>query len=279
MNSLNLIIKIDEISIAIYSAIDKAAGELNIPYVVVGASARDLVLHYGFGARIIKATEDIDFGFQTPNWKTYQALRSKLIDAGFEETKIQHRLIFSGKKVDLVPFGAVQDKNAHIAWPPKGEIIMNVLGFQEALENSVNVIIQDNPNVQIPVVMPPGLSLLKTICWTDRKSDLRNKDAKDLLYLFKSYEVIPQIRESIYDYPEIMEEFGWDITLGSAFKLGVDAAAIASEQTKGYLRRIENNQIDKRPIELLIQDMCEDTDEEYEIYKNLLNAYFRGINN
>jgi len=278
MNTLNLSGKIDNTSIALYSAIDKAARELKIPYVVVGASARDLVLHYGYGVRIIKATKDIDFGFQTPDWKTFDDLRSKLIDTGFEQTKIQHRLIYAGKKVDLVPFGPIQRKGASISWPPKGEIIMNVMGFQEALENTVNVIIQDSPQVQIPVVMPPGLSLLKIICWTDRDADLRNRDAKDLLYLMKSYETIPEIRKSIFDYPDIMEEFGWNIELGSAFKLGVDAGEIASEQTRNCLKRIENDEIEKRPIDLMVEDMCEDIAEEFEINRRLLNAYFYGFN-
>ena len=52
MNTLDLSGKIDAKSIAVYSAIDKAVKELAISYVVVGASARDLVLHYGYGATI-----------------------------------------------------------------------------------------------------------------------------------------------------------------------------------------------------------------------------------
>ena len=181
-------------------------------------------------------------------------------------------------KIDLVPFGSVQDEEAKIAWPPKGDVVMNVLGFQEAVENVVNIIIQDEPKIEIPVVTPPGLSLLKIICWTDRDADLKNKDAKDLLYLFKSYEEIPEIRDSIYDYPELEEKFGWDITLGSAFKLGIDAAEISSEQTMEYLKQIEDDRIDKRPSDLLIEDMCENIENEFQRNQKLLSAYFLGIN-
>jgi len=278
MNTLDLSGKIDAKSIAIYSAIDQVARELDISYVVVGASARDLVLHYGYEATIKRATADIDFGIQVSDWETFEALRNKLIESGFEETKTPHRLIYDGMKIDLVPFGSVQDEEAKIAWPPKGDVVMNVLGFQEAVENVVNIIIQDEPKIEIPVVIPPGLSLLKIICWTDRDADLKNKDAKDLLYLFKSYEEIPEIRDSIYDYPELEEKFGWDITLGSAFKLGIDAAEISSEQTMEYLKQIEDDRIDKRPSDLLIEDMCENIENEFERNQKLLSAYFLGIN-
>ena len=67
--------------------------ELVISYVVVGASARDLVLHYGYGARVKRATADIDFGIQVPDWDTFESIRHKLIESGFEETKSQHRLV------------------------------------------------------------------------------------------------------------------------------------------------------------------------------------------
>jgi predicted nucleotidyltransferase len=278
MNTLDLSGKIDAKSIAIYTAIDNVARELNIQYVVVGASARDLVLHYGYGAKIKRATADIDFGIQVPDWQTFEVLSSKLIGAGFEESKIQHRLIYDDMKIDLVPFGAIQNDEAKISWPPKGDVEMNVLGFQEAVENSVNVIIQDDPKIEIPVVMPAGLSLLKIICWTDRDADLKNKDAKDLLYLLKSYEGIPEVMNSLHDYPELEEQFEWDMTLGSAFKLGIDSASISSEQTKGYIKRIENDEIDKRTSDMLIEDMCENIEEEFESNKQLLSAYFLGFN-
>ena len=43
--------KIDPQTAAVYGAVGKAAQQLGMPYVVVGASARDLVMHYGYGAK------------------------------------------------------------------------------------------------------------------------------------------------------------------------------------------------------------------------------------
>ena len=90
MNTLDLSGKIDPKSVAIYGAIDKAARELVIPYVVVGASARDLILHYGYGARVTRATADIDFAIQVPDWETFEALRLKLSEYGFNKTTTPH---------------------------------------------------------------------------------------------------------------------------------------------------------------------------------------------
>lgn len=53
---LNIAGKIDPQTVAAIKAVSSAINELDIPYVVVGATARDLVLHYGHGARIKKDT-------------------------------------------------------------------------------------------------------------------------------------------------------------------------------------------------------------------------------
>lgn len=62
--SLNLSKKIDPAIIKIFDLINQVANDLNVSYVIVGATARDLVLHYGFNTAIRRATIDIDFGIQ-----------------------------------------------------------------------------------------------------------------------------------------------------------------------------------------------------------------------
>ncbi|MDZ7737324.1 MAG: hypothetical protein U5P41_15510 [Gammaproteobacteria bacterium] len=68
--------RIDERSLIVYEAIDNVAKVLGIPYMVVGASARDLVLHYGFNARIKRATADIDVGIQVNNWEEFLVFKT-----------------------------------------------------------------------------------------------------------------------------------------------------------------------------------------------------------
>ncbi len=276
---LNISGKIDQKSIALYTAVNNAAARLNIPYVVVGASARDLVLHYGYGANIRRATADFDFGIQVANWNSFNSIRKALIITGFTETETRHRLISPQKMIiDIIPFGQVEDENANINWPPDGEVVMNVLGFQEALDNAVQVRIQATPVIDIPVATPPGLSLLKIIAWTERDADKRKRDAKDICYLLKSYEEIPEIAKGIFDYPDIMEKCDWDITIGSAFLLGRHARNIAMTPTIESITKSSRNKIKNLSIDILIEDMCENIGEEFERNNALLSAYIDGFN-
>lgn len=182
--SLNISGKIDPQTVAVYHDVSVAAKQLEIPIVVVGASARDLVLHYGHGAHIQRATTDVDFGIQVADWHAFAALKAMLISKGFQATHAQHRLISPhGLQVDLVPFGQLEDADARIQWPPDGDRIMSVLGFEEACANAEIVCIQNDPVVNIPVASPKGMVLLKLTAWMDRPRDLRSKDAKDFAYL------------------------------------------------------------------------------------------------
>lgn len=85
--SLNISGKIDPGSVEICAAVSEVCSNLAIPYVLVGASARDMVLHHGHGARIQRATSDLDFGIQVPDWAGFKLLKAQLIEAGFRETK------------------------------------------------------------------------------------------------------------------------------------------------------------------------------------------------
>ena len=119
---------------------------------VGGATARDIVLHYGHGARIQRATRDVDFAIEVPDWIAFEALKDALCAQGFRTAKAQHRLIGPADAVvDLVPFGNIEDEKASIAWPPTGEVAMNVLGFQEACDAAEWVRIQNEPELDIPV--------------------------------------------------------------------------------------------------------------------------------
>lgn len=197
--SLNITGKIDSEMVAILGAVNTLAAELAMNYVVVGATARDMVLHHGYGAKIQRVTVDVDFAIEVPDWGAFEAIKNGLSEQGFSETRNQHRLISPKNMViDIVPFGGVEDESAKIGWPPDGDIVMNMLGFQEACESAEWVRIHENPDLDIPVVTPVGMTLLKLIAWTDRAKDKRKRDAEDMAYLLRNYEEIPAIGEALY---------------------------------------------------------------------------------
>jgi predicted nucleotidyltransferase len=206
---------------------------MGVEYLVVGATARDLVMHYGYGARIQRATRDIDFAIQIANWVEFEEIKNRLTEHGFKSGQSLQRMVSpTGMPVDLVPFGTIADMNLNIQWPPSGEVEMDVTGFVDAHNAAVQMIIQNDPLIQVPVASPQGLALLKLVAWDDRTSELRTKDAKDMAYLLETYQTVEQSLDRIYEIDGLMERYGWEINLGSAHLLGIDTAEIAGLQTK-----------------------------------------------
>ena len=277
---LNLSGKIDPQTVAVFEVVGRVMTVLGMPYVVVGATARDLVLHYGHGAPLQRATQDVDFAIEVPDWSAFDALKNKLGENGFRTTEAQHRLISpSGVMVDVVPFGQLEDEAALIAWPPEGEIVMNVLGFQEACDHAEWVRIQDSPELDVPVATPVGMALLKVIAWMDRARDLRKKDAMDLAYLLSTYEKIPRVIDSLYgEDTSIMEWYDWDITQSSAHLLGQHAHRIARDNTRLEVDRFVKGQLGERNTEVLVDEMCtRRMESQYERNRQLLSAFLSGF--
>jgi predicted nucleotidyltransferase len=128
--SLDISGKIDPRIVEVFGSVSKILIALNMPYIVVGATARDLVLHHGHGADIYRATDDVDFAIEVPDWNAFNFLKGFLIKQGFSETKEQHRLISpTSTFIDIIPFGEIEDKQATISWPPNGEVVMCTRAF------------------------------------------------------------------------------------------------------------------------------------------------------
>jgi predicted nucleotidyltransferase len=273
--------KISPEFVAVYRTVSVAAEALGIPYVVVGAAARDLVLHYGYGARITRATVDVDFGIQVPDPATYEELRRRLELGGFKTTKTAHRLSSEdGTIIDIVPFGQIAGKDGHVLLPPEETHKLNVIGFQEACANADLVTVQTKPKVTIPVASPAGLVLLKLVAWTDREAGTRKKDAADLAYLMENYELIPAVSNALYGAEvEVLKAYDWDISLGGAHLLGNAAASIASRESKSVISNLFNDKIKGWALESLRYEMCRSQNDESELERKsaLLDAFINGV--
>lgn len=275
---LDLSTNIDQRHIATFSEISKVADELGVPFVVVGAMARDLILHHVYGARIQRATNDIDFGIQVSTWEKFNQLKLALCEEGFSEDRQAQRLLDPrGRIVDLVPFGSLQDENSDIDFPPQGDFKMSVLGFQDAFDHSIKVIVQSEPYVEVSVVSPQGLALLKIIAWEDRVKEKRSKDATDLAYLFEAYERVSDIRERVYEVENLMESVGWDLPQASVYLLGKDTATIAKSETKSKIIEILKLSLNEDSTGDLVIEMSDRIESRYETNFNLLTAFSNGF--
>ena len=246
---------------------------------VIGATARDLVLHYYYGAKISRATQDLDFAIQIPDWSAFEALKAELSQNGFSETRTSHRLnTTQGGWIDLVPFGSISDDGKAVAWPPKGDVVMSILGFSEAYEHALRVRIHDSPAIDISVVSLVWLALLKMVSWSEREREKRPNDAKDLLYLCANYREIPGIDSEMYGQEEMMEVYGWVPERGSANLLGRDVLAITAPDTYTHLEQLFSEEIPNRPLRQLVRESCENSN-QFEEHEARLNAFIDGYRN
>jgi predicted nucleotidyltransferase len=276
---LNIAGKIDDKTISIFETINQLVTDMSMPYVVVGATVRDMIMHHVHGATVERATEDVDFAIEVSDWSAFEALKVRLVAQGFSTTSESHRLISpAGMQIDIVPFGQIEDAASNIAWPPDGDVVMNMLGFREACDSAQQVRVQNDPQIDIPVAMPVGMVLLKLIAWTDRRRDLRKKDARDLKYLLGNYGVIDTVSQTIYDDIHIpsMEKYGWAIDLASANLLGRQVKQIALANTQLEIQKLLNQQMGTLTTDLLAHEMCENVQLEQEKSQSLLNAFFDG---
>ncbi len=277
---LNIAGKIDPRTVSTIAAVAKVIAELDMPYVIVGATARDLILHHGHGASLQRATRDVDFAVEVPDWSTFEAVKKRLRAEGFQATKTSHRLVDSTNGIiDIIPFGRLQDEQATIAWPPSGEIMMNILGFQEACDHAQWVRLREDPELDAPVATPAGLALLKVIAWTDRSADLRRKDAVDFGYLLSTHEQIPDVRDTLYedDYTGVMESYDWDLSLAAAHLLGQRARAIARPDTQRRIAHLSKGELEPLNLDRLAEEMCEPLESRYDGNRRLLAAFITGF--
>ena len=139
-----------------------AAAAGDVPFFITGATARGLILQYGYEIEAARKTQDVDFAFMVETWPAFEALRSRLLATGefAAAPGNAHRLLCNtGMLVDLVPFGAIERPDRTIAWPPNGSVVMNVFGFKEALAATISVLLPKRITTQI--VSLPALALLK----------------------------------------------------------------------------------------------------------------------
>jgi predicted nucleotidyltransferase len=112
-------------------AFNGAAGD--VPYYLAGATARDLLLEHAHGINPGRDTRDLDLAIMLADWEAFELTRSALIESGHFAplNDVLHKLRFNGTyELDLIPFGAIEQADRTIAWPPDGEVVMGVFGFR-----------------------------------------------------------------------------------------------------------------------------------------------------
>jgi predicted nucleotidyltransferase len=211
----------------------KAAAELDVPIIAVGATARWLVFNLPNGIPLHRTTTDWDFGVRVADWTVFQKLRQRLLEQPdpFSEGRHQHELNHkaSGIRMDLLPFGGLEN-DGRIRWPDTA-FEMTVFGFSDALANAIQV--ELSPDLRLPVASVPLLVALKFFAFADRKS-VTDRDLSDLWHVIQNY-VVTGRESELFDPPlsaVVDEQFDWghagSLLLG--YDVGRASRAITAEQ-------------------------------------------------
>jgi predicted nucleotidyltransferase len=255
-NLLDLSGKVSSLSIVVLEAIHGAASKLQIPFFVVGATARDLILEHGFGVKPSRATLDIDLGIKVADWGTYEGLISELISSGrFKSDKQQHRLMCEGTvPVDIIPFGPIAKPGEKIAWPKDPGFIMNMLGFDEAFDLSLSVRLKNDPLLEVRVCLPQSLAILKLISWDERDEKSRD-DATDLFLIMSKYLDLGNADRLAGESADLLNVSDFDYETAGARLLGRDMAKSCNAATARRLHEILTRETGERERYRLVEGM------------------------
>jgi len=273
--------KIDEFRLGIIDSIKKTCDSLNIPFFIIGATARDIILEYVYNKINYRATNDIDFGIRINNWKQFQSLTSLLInnEEYFPDEKIEHRLLYKNAyPVDIVPFGKIASEYSTFKWL-KSENEFNVLGFEEAYDNSELVKVKSKPGLTVNFASPHSLALLKIISWNESYPE-RSRDAQDLLLLIESY-IEAGNAERLFEEESDLVNDDFDFTITGAQLLGRDITSVFKKVTLEYVISILEKETEPNGKFHLIQDCMKGKilsgEFDFEYYLEIVEALKRGI--
>ncbi len=262
---------------SIFQAIIEVCNKYNVPFFVVGAFARDIVMQHIHNVKPIRETQDIDFAIMIENWNEYHLIKSTLIEEyGFEQGGQIHQLIFSkGLYIDLIPFGKIEENNK-ISWPPHFNFMMNMIGYKEVYNSALPIVLDKKYPLQVASL--EGIVLLKLIAWNDKKTHSKSKHIHDFMFIIDSFYLI-YINKIIEVYGDLLDQPNFDDTLIAAEALGRNISLLSKDsfELKSTLLSILETALKNKDNSLLIRNMETVSMFDYFYCRQILQAFHKGI--
>jgi predicted nucleotidyltransferase len=233
---------LDPAKYATLFALDRALKRLECLYMLVGATARDILLYNVFGQPVFRATHDVDIAILIDSWERFDTVKAELLRTlDFHPSTSQpycvlHQTMQSAypTHIDILPFGEIATEAEVIHWrPPYTGLVMNVAAFADAYESSITVAI--DPYFDLQIASIPGLVLLKLLAWVDKTE---SKQAQDVLRLVGTYGDSGNEDRLYSEKLELMEAAEFDIAIAGAHLLAQDALTIAAPGIIEILRSL-----------------------------------------
>lgn len=253
----------------------------NEQWLLIGAWARDLHLHYRHGISIDRATVDVDIGIAVSDWEHYARVRQTLLDKGrfSADPNVEHRLMFNRTvPIDLVPFGGLAASDRTISWPSDGSSKMSVIGIDEALKTADSYKLPGAHVVK--VVCLPVYILLKIIAWSERHDQRPQVDATDMLMVLANYIDCGNQQRLYGDDRDLIEEQNFDYQIAGATMAGRDLKSLLANDDAApnpvimRLQEIIQPQLESEYPGRLLREVSAHRIAQFE---RLLAAFMRGL--
>jgi predicted nucleotidyltransferase len=234
---------VEPLTIALLRDVKDACAQLGTQFVLAGATARDILMWHLHDIKAPVATRDVDVAVCAVSWEFHDMLIDLLLQTQRfrRHPRQQQKFLFKRSpddyeiELDVVPFGQIEGPPGEIHWPPGGDIVMTVLGFQEAVDTAEPVDIGED--LVVPVVTLSAFVLLKLFAWKDRRLQ-KNTDAGDILFVLRNYFQAGNIERTFEQALDLLEAAGADPVLAAAGLLGRDVRNLASPETQAALQAL-----------------------------------------
>ncbi|UVI36880.1 nucleotidyl transferase AbiEii/AbiGii toxin family protein [Brevibacterium spongiae] len=234
-----------------------ACRTVGVEFLVIGAAARDLVIHSQQRTAPVRATKDIDIAVAVRDDDHFRALTQVLARKG----SAPHKFTVLGVEIDVIPFGGNEVGRA-VTFSDGS--VFDATGIAEAHATSVTVRLPKGTVVQ--VASPAALTALKILAWSERHED-NPKDAIDLATILNALSESP-FDDDVWNDDEALEATDADIVAAASYHCAKIAARPFAPPDGQKVLDILGEPVQRR---LLIRQM------RSAMAADLVDAYARGF--
>lgn len=251
--------------------------ELNVDFYMIGAIAKEY--WYSQGNKRMRQTKDVDFAIFVASREVYDAVRDRLKDHRFADTRENAFVMISpqGIQVDLLPFGAIAiDEGVELTG--KGMTSIRVNGFNEVYQAGTSEAVVNTGHIFKAATLP-AIVLLKFIAYDDRP-EKRQKDARDIAGIIQHFFELQS--DLIYEnHHDLFAEDQHERELEdiAAIVIGREMSKICRQNPalKDRVEAILTTHIDNDQASAFIQQMVGETNKPVETMKGWLEGVRSGL--
>jgi len=263
ITSENLSKPVDPETLETLGRVTSLAQSRDVPILLFGAFAREILFYYSHGIVIMRQTSDVDFSIRLRSWDEYEVFCRALLDNGFRNKEKAHREKFVDKatdlEMDILPFGGIAEDGKAIIWPEdKSE--WTVLGLEDAyLQDLLFEFPFQGDLISIHIIPTPFVLLLKVFSLFERPEARKQKDALDIVFFIENYLQLVDNRIRLMEggvEGDVMTLVENDLSRACCRLAGRDLAPLISKDTYEYFKEILDHEVNSGSRCELTKGLC-----------------------